>query len=196
MNNRADGAYNGTEAIMYGVRSESGNTLRGMWETVAGASEAARRQSSKSDETWHVVQRLNVLASFRSGQEVGGATRSSLTIVGVILALSARLGTPDATAIFKGNPCVSWGTTRWPGPCVDCYVFADGTTRVDLYDDGRMPRFVIAECAFVAVEGHQFIGRTSLNSVEAVDAYDKGVWPVIVPLAVAVELAARAMVRS
>lgn len=125
---------------------------------------------------------------------------TNVDINNVIAALSARLGLPDATAIFKGNPCASWGTTRWPGPGVDAYVFADGTTRVDLYNSGPerfvLPGFVIAECAFVPVDGRRFIPHAVLNSVEAVDAYDGIAWPVIVPLVVAVDLAARVMGKS
>ena len=125
---------------------------------------------------------------------------TNVDINDVIAALTASLGTPAVAAVFKSNPCASWGTTRWPGPGVDAYVFADGTARVDLYNSGPerfvLPGFVIAECAFVPVEGRRFIPHASLNSVEAVDAYDGIAWPVIVPLAVAVDLAARVMART
>ena len=117
-----------------------------------------------------------------------------MTIATVIAALTERLGPPDTTGEFKGNPTASWGRTQGFGHGVDCYVHGDGTARVDIYDL-RQPMFVIAECAIVTGRPERFVARTSLNSVEAFDAHDGIAWPVIVPLDVAVAIAARTMGR-
>lgn len=115
-----------------------------------------------------------------------------MSIATVIAALVARLGPTDTTGEFKGHPTASWGRTRGYGPGVDCYVHGDGTTRVDLYSP-KQPMFVIAECAIEPGRPEGFVGRTSLNSVEAFDAHDGTLWPIIAPLDVAVAVAARTM---
>lgn len=122
-----------------------------------------------------------------------------MTIAKVIAALAERLGPPDTTGEFKGNPTASWGLTRYPGPGVDCYVHAEGAARIDVY---RLPPIGIGGTVRTFdIEGYEAPGTSPfrpsvvphLATIGDADAYRGSFGTCIAPLDVAVEVAARAM---
>lgn len=119
-----------------------------------------------------------------------------MTAADVIAALTARLGPPSTAGTFLGNPVVSWGRCAYLSHGVECFTHADGSTRVDVWQpiSGIPMRQLIvdgADAPFSTPLRSAVIPR--FPNVAAVDAYDGILWPAIVPLDVAVDVAARAM---
>ena len=114
----------------------------------------------------------------------------------VIAALTERLGPPDTTGEFKGNPTASWGRTRYPGPGVDCYVHAEGAARIDVYALVRGTSVRTFD-----IEGYEAPGTSPFRpsvtprfaTIGDADAYRGSFGTCIAPLDVAVEVAARTM---
>ena len=122
-----------------------------------------------------------------------------MSIATVIAALTERLGPPDTTGEFKGNPTASWGLTRYPGPGVDCYVHAEGAARIDVY---RLPPIGIGGTVRTFdIEGYEAPGTSPFRpsvtprfaTIGDADAYRGSFGTCIAPLDVAVEVAARTM---
>ncbi len=119
-----------------------------------------------------------------------------MSIATVIAALVARLGTPEHTGEFKGNPTASWGLTRYPGPGVDCYVHADGAARIDVYKLTRRGTVRTFD-----IDGYDAPGTDPFRpsvvprfaTLAEVDEYMGSLGTCVAPLDVAVEVAARAM---
>ena len=103
----------------------------------------------------------------------------------VIAAMSAVLGPPDRTGEFRGNHFASWGEVE-SLPGVDVYVKREGTLAVDLWLEHKPVSLQLSEGPESLPNVRD--GRR-LDSAAAVLAYSGCVYPLRVPLAVAVELA-------
>lgn len=111
-----------------------------------------------------------------------------MTIDNVIVVMSAALGPPERRGEFRENPTASWGVR--PRPSVDVYVKREGTMAVDLWLEHKPVGLQIAEGPESLPNVRD--GRR-LDSAAAVLAYSGCVYPLRVPLAVAVELAQMAV---
>lgn len=114
----------------------------------------------------------------------------------MIAALVARLGPPDTTGEFKGNPTASWGRTRYPGPGVDCYGHADGAARIDVYKLtrlGTVRKFDIDGYDAPGTDPFRPDAVPRFATLAEVDEYTGSFGTCVTPLDVAVEVAARAM---
>lgn len=117
------------------------------------------------------------------------------TIDTVIAALAAVLG-ETKHGVYEGNPCAAWPAERFP--VIDAFVHKAGYIRIDPYvfddhDDVIIGPLVIADGPNAdAAILPSFRAENALATADAVFAH-AGIWPVAVPLAVAVECARRVM---
>lgn len=117
-----------------------------------------------------------------------------MNILDVIHELSKRLGPPVRTGEFKGRPCATWGTCSYSRDGIDCYSTPDGATRVATWHStGAYRVFVIDGADAPGTTPFRSSTYPTFSSVRDIEAYDGVLWPAIVPLDVAVELAAKTM---
>ncbi len=122
-----------------------------------------------------------------------------MNVSDVIDALTERLGPPAKRESYMGRASASWGKCAYLCRGVSCFSHADGSTRVDVWQpiSGIPVRALVIDGADVpgAPPFRSSIVR-KFSTVADVEAYDGIVWPAIVPLDVALELAAKAMTEA